>query len=59
MSGHEGRGPGETGGLPGENADPRTAELSEDERADTVAGTGVTASGAPAGDDEGAAGSNG
>lgn len=59
MSENQVSGPGETGGLPGENADPRTAELSEDERADTVSGTGVTASGAPAGDDEGAAGSNG
>lgn len=29
--------PGTTGGLPGPNADPRNAELSDDERGDTVA----------------------
>jgi hypothetical protein len=41
-------GPGETGGLPGANADPRTAEISDEERADTVSGTGTPAGGAPA-----------
>ena len=42
---HVASGPGETGGLPGANADPRTANLSEDEKADTVAGSGETATG--------------
>jgi len=29
-------GPGATSGLPGENADPRTSEITEDERDDSV-----------------------
>lgn len=39
MSDQTGRqeGLGKTGGLPGHHADPRTRELSEDERDDTVA----------------------
>jgi len=32
--------PGETGGLPGANADPRTREVPEDETAPTVLGAG-------------------
>jgi len=31
---------GQTGGLPGSNADPRTEVVSEDELADTVSGLG-------------------
>lgn len=53
------KGPGKTGGLPGENADPRTETISEDERADTVSGTGLTPEGAPAGEDKGGAANNG
>ncbi len=34
---------GETGGLPGRNAAPENAELSEDEMADTVSGAGPAA----------------
>ena len=30
-------GPGQTGGLPGSNADPRTSELPDDQAKDTVA----------------------
>ncbi len=41
-------GAGKTGGLPGQNADPRTAEISDDERDETVATAGVAS---PAEDD--------
>jgi hypothetical protein len=52
-------GPGATGGLPGENADPRTAQLSPDEKADTVAATGDDAAGMPAHDPHGGTATNG
>lgn len=32
---------GQTGGLPGDNADPRTEQISDDEMADTVSGIGT------------------
>jgi hypothetical protein len=41
-------GPGATGGLPGDNADPRASELRDDELDDTVAGTGLVAGESPA-----------
>ena len=56
---------GQTGGLPGANADPATAELSADELADTVNSGAPAAEGADGGavggsaDDAAGAGSNG
>ncbi len=40
---------GATGGLPGANAAPETAQLSEEEMADTVSGTGSAEGPAPTG----------
>ena len=49
---------GQTGGLPGANANPLASELSEDEKADTVSMTGTAAG--PDGEDKPTdAGSNG